>query len=168
MWHGIRPSGKRAFTALGLPLGHLDYASANGGAECADAQRINMPDLQSAWLLLPLRGSTKGQPHSAKHPARRGAAVCRSARPLNLRDLVGMLGEEAGGSDPLVSPASHTPPRRASLQMTAVGSTLCVYEAAPLGGCTVEMHNQLRRWGPSYLFKMPWSSLGRPGRGHIF
>ena len=34
----------------------------------------------------------EGQPRSAQHPARRGAALCGGARPRNLRNLVGLPG----------------------------------------------------------------------------
>ena len=103
VWRGNRPSGERGFTALGVPFGHPDYIREWGRRRVRHEQAFldhlpHLPDLQCAWLLL-LLCQHEGQPRSTQHPARRGAALCRDARPRNLRNC---LGEEA---DPLASPA---------------------------------------------------------------
>ena len=70
-------------------------SSTNGGA---NAHRMSTPswttcrpDLQCAWLLLLLCGSTRAN-HVQRNMPRRTASTWGGARPRNLRDLVGLPG----------------------------------------------------------------------------
>ena len=110
VWRGNRPSGERGFTALGVPLGHPDYVSEWGRRRVPHGQAFldhlpHLPDLQCAWLLLFLCGSTRANhalrniPPDVVQPyaEARDRAICAT--------LWACLGEEAGSSDPLASPA---------------------------------------------------------------
>ena len=110
VWRGNRPSGERGFTALGVPLGHPDYVRKWGRRRVRDEQAFldhlpHLPDLQCAWLLLLLCGSTRANhalrniPPDVVQPyaEARDRAICAT--------LWACLGEEAGSSDLLASPA---------------------------------------------------------------
>ena len=94
VWRGSRLSGERGFTALGVPLGHPDYVRKLGAPTRTRGTGILGPLAAPSGLAVrvapvaPVR-QHEDQPRSAQHPARRGAALCGSARPRNLRDLEG-------------------------------------------------------------------------------
>ena len=105
VWRGNRPSGERGFTALGV-----HYVREWGRRRVRDEQAFldhlpHLPDLQCAWLLLLLCGSTRANhalrniPPDVAQPyaEARDRAICAT--------LWACLGEEAGNSEPLASPA---------------------------------------------------------------
>ena len=61
VWCGDLPPARRGFVALGVPIGHPDFVGAHAAGRLeAEADLLHklqrLPDLQSAWLLLELRG----------------------------------------------------------------------------------------------------------------